>query len=148
MATRPSASTSTASHNPTARYLQARIDLLTSTLIKRMEAILSTSLDEDDNPIPSVTSTANAQLQVNVETQALIRAAEDIMLLTRSMKEVWLFGGLGTVKEGEVAEREEKEKSILKREREEVERGLRKWVAKGEWAKKTEAAGEEGEEGD
>ena len=113
-----------------------------------MEAILSTSLDDDDNPIPSVTSTANAQLQVNVETQALIRAAEEIMLLTRSMKEVWLFGGLGTVKEGEEAEKDEKKRSGLERERGEVERGLRKWVAKGEWAKKTEGASEEGQEGD
>ena len=113
-----------------------------------MEAILSISLDDDDNPIPSVTSTANAQLQVNVETQALIRAAEEIMLLTRSMKEVWLFGGLGTVKDGEEAEKEDNDRRESGREREEVERGLRKWVANGEWAKKTELASEEGQEGD
>ena len=113
-----------------------------------MEAILSTSLDDEDNPVPSLVTTANAQLQVNVETQALIRAAEEIMLLTRSMKEVWLFGGLRTVKEGEEAEKEEEERSAVEREREHVKRGLREWVAQGEWAAKTGVASEEGQEGD
>ncbi|KAL9043266.1 MAG: hypothetical protein Q9214_003541 [Letrouitia sp. 1 TL-2023] len=44
--------------------------------------------------------------QMEVETAALIRAAEDILSLTRVMKECWLFGKLQTV--GSTSETEER----------------------------------------
>lgn len=39
------------------------------------------------------------QFKLDVESRALIRAAEEIMVLTRSMKDIWLFGGLDTLKQ-------------------------------------------------
>ncbi|KAI4182996.1 MAG: hypothetical protein L6R41_005660 [Letrouitia leprolyta] len=46
--------------------------------------------------------------RMEVETAALIRAAEDILSLTRVMKEMWLFGKLQTVGTNEAEERAEK----------------------------------------
>ncbi|KAL8854957.1 MAG: hypothetical protein Q9221_000153 [Calogaya cf. arnoldii] len=43
--------------------------------------------------------------KMEVETAALIRAAEDILSLTRTMKEMWLFGKLETVGMSEAEER-------------------------------------------
>ncbi|KAL9618955.1 MAG: hypothetical protein Q9204_008346 [Flavoplaca sp. TL-2023a] len=43
--------------------------------------------------------------KMEVETAALIRAAEDILSLTRTMKEMWLFGKLETVGTNEAEER-------------------------------------------
>ncbi|KAL8682282.1 MAG: hypothetical protein Q9186_001651 [Xanthomendoza sp. 1 TL-2023] len=45
--------------------------------------------------------------KMKVETAALIRAAEDILSLTRVMKEMWLFGKLQTVGTDEAEERAE-----------------------------------------
>jgi Surfeit locus protein 5 subunit 22 of Mediator complex len=45
---------------------------------------------------PSYVDTATEQLQLEVESTALIRAAEEIMVLTRELKDLWLFGGLDT----------------------------------------------------
>ncbi|KAL8728025.1 MAG: hypothetical protein Q9166_005696 [cf. Caloplaca sp. 2 TL-2023] len=45
--------------------------------------------------------------KMEVETAALIRAAEDILSLTRVMKEMWLFGKLQTVGTNEAEERAE-----------------------------------------
>jgi len=39
--------------------------------------------------------------QMEVETAALIRAAEDLLRLTRELKEMWLFGPLRGLGEGE-----------------------------------------------
>lgn len=47
---------------------------------------------------------------MEVETAALIRAAEDVLSLTRVMKECWLFGKLQTVgSTNETEERAERE---------------------------------------
>ncbi|KAL8806954.1 MAG: hypothetical protein Q9200_004847 [Gallowayella weberi] len=57
--------------------------------------------------------------KMEVETAALIRAAEDILSLTRVMKEMWLFGKLQTVGTDEAEERAEESAR-------EVEAGLRR----------------------
>ncbi|CAK97148.1 hypothetical protein An12g04580 [Aspergillus niger] len=59
----------------------------------------------------SHTSTAVETYQLDVESTALVRAAEDILALTRTMKETWLFGKLDTLGEDEadVKRREELE---------------------------------------
>lgn len=44
---------------------------------------------------------------MDVETASLIRAAEDILSLTRVLKELWLFGKVQTVGTGEAEERAE-----------------------------------------
>jgi hypothetical protein len=48
----------------------------------------------------SITSTATDQLRMDVESTALIRAAEEVMVLTRELKDLWLFGGLDTQRDG------------------------------------------------
>lgn len=102
---------------PTANFLQARTTALSTTLIKRFENILATSLDETDingNPVtPALTDTAMQQMQLEVDATALVKAAEEIMTLTRSMKEIWLFGALNTIKsDDEKAQMEEKERKL------------------------------------
>jgi len=92
---------------PTAKFLQARITALSTTLIKRLENIFAVALDETGPQTaagnaaapPSLTETSVQQFQLNVESTAVVRAAEEIMVLTRTMKEIWLFGGLDTLAE-------------------------------------------------
>lgn len=44
---------------------------------------------------------------MDIETQALIRTAEDVLSLSRQMKELWLFGSLDTMgKSGAVEQTE------------------------------------------
>lgn len=83
----------------------ARITYLSNTLIKRIGNIFEEALTHDpasteptsQDGTTSLTSTALQQFQLDVESTALVRAAEEIMVLTRSMKDVWLFGGLDTL---------------------------------------------------
>ena len=63
---------------------------------------------------------------MEVETAALVRAAEDILSLTRVMKEMWLFGKLQTVG-GDEAEGKAEERA--EQSAKEVEQGLRKLIA-------------------
>jgi hypothetical protein len=82
----------------------ARITALSSTLIKRLENILAVALDDNTSQRgetrapPLLVETSVHQLQLDVETAGVIRAAEEIMMLTRTMKEIWLFGELNTIK--------------------------------------------------
>ena len=83
----------------------ARITYLSNTLIKRIGNIFEQALTKDpdsieptaENGATSHANTAMQQFQLDVESTALVRAAEEIMTLTRSMKDVWLFGGLDTL---------------------------------------------------
>jgi hypothetical protein len=83
----------------------ARITYLSNTLIKRIGNIFEEALTPDpasteptsQGGATSHTTTAMQQFQLDVESTALVRAAEEIMVLTRSMKDVWLFGGLDTL---------------------------------------------------
>ncbi|KAL8927579.1 MAG: hypothetical protein Q9208_002386 [Pyrenodesmia sp. 3 TL-2023] len=50
---------------------------------------------------------AVASYRMDVETASLIRAAEDILSLTRVLKELWLFGKVHTVGTGEAEQRAE-----------------------------------------
>jgi len=88
----------------------ARITALSTTLIKRLENIFAVALDEtgaqasaraggEAPPPPSLTDTSVQQFQLDVESTAVIRAAEEIMMLTRTLKEIWLFGGLDTLEQ-------------------------------------------------
>jgi Surfeit locus protein 5 subunit 22 of Mediator complex len=119
--------------SPSAKFLQARITALSAILIKRFENILAVALDETDQngqPVPPVlTDTAMQQMQLDVDSTALVRAAEEIMVLTRSMKETWLFGGLKTIKSDEekvwMAERERRLNEDTKIVREGMEEFLK-----------------------
>jgi hypothetical protein len=83
----------------------ARITYLSNTLIKRVGNIFEEALTNDPASTESTTqdgvvthtTTAMQQFQLDVESTALVRAAEEIMVLTRSMKDFWLFGSLDTL---------------------------------------------------
>ncbi|KAI9369603.1 mediator complex, subunit Med22 [Aspergillus egyptiacus] len=82
---------------PTAKALHNRINNNISQLLQRFENIMATATVEST----SHTTTAVETYQLDVESTALIRAAEDILSLTRIMKETWLFGKLDTLGEDE-----------------------------------------------
>ncbi|KAJ5657767.1 uncharacterized protein N7484_001416 [Penicillium longicatenatum] len=104
---------------PTAKALHNRINADISQLLQRYENIMATATVEN----PSHTATAVETYQIDVESTALIRAAEDLLSLTRTMKEMWLFGKLDTIGEDErdVERREKLDKDVLA-----VEKALRK----------------------
>ncbi|KAH1304272.1 hypothetical protein KXW65_006677 [Aspergillus fumigatus] len=76
----------------------------------------------------SHTATAVETYQLDVESTALVRAAEDILSLTRTMKEAWLFGKLDTLGEDEadVKRREQLESNAEAIQRAIAEGGLLK----------------------
>ncbi|KIX98372.1 uncharacterized protein Z520_05673 [Fonsecaea multimorphosa CBS 102226] len=134
---------------PTAKFLQARITALSTTLIKRLENILAVALDDTaaqtatapagtgNAPAPpSLTDTAVQQFQLDVESTAIVRAAEEIMMLTRTMKEIWLFGGLDTLKSDHQGRRLNGQDEAARRKMEEdvkvVEEGFKKFLEKYE----------------
>ncbi|KAK5128020.1 hypothetical protein LTR85_005137 [Meristemomyces frigidus] len=78
--------------------LTARIDKLRDDMIKHFNAVvgLAAAGNTDRN------ATALTQYQMQVETAALIRAAEDVQTLIRQLQEMWLFGQLNTVGDSKV----------------------------------------------
>ncbi|KAJ5684568.1 surfeit locus protein 5 subunit 22 of mediator complex-domain-containing protein [Penicillium maclennaniae] len=96
---------------PTAKALHNRINADISQLLQRFENIMATATVNN----PSYTATAVETYQLDVESTALIRAAEDILALTRTMKETWLFGKLDTLGENDrdVQRREKLETDVL-----------------------------------
>lgn len=110
------------SSTPTARFLQARITHSTTSLLTRLENILAIAFLPANTPLPTTiqgqptTSTTNNNtntaensstslptstysataietFNLDVETTALVKAAEDLMGLGRRMKELWLLAG-------------------------------------------------------
>ncbi|KAJ5750920.1 hypothetical protein N7533_007948 [Penicillium manginii] len=82
---------------PNAKALHTRINTDISQLLQRFENIMATATAQNTTH----TSTAVETYQLDVESTALVRAAEDILSLTRTMKEMWLFGKLETIGENE-----------------------------------------------
>jgi hypothetical protein len=79
---------------PSAAYLHGRINILTHQLRSRMVNIIRLTKPPKHH---TITNTATEQLSMEVESTALIRAAEEVMVLTRELKDLWLFGGLDTL---------------------------------------------------
>ncbi|KAI5307275.1 hypothetical protein KEM56_001086 [Ascosphaera pollenicola] len=96
--------------SPSAHLLHTRISANVTQLILRFENIMAAATVENT----SHTSTAVETYQLDVESTALIRAAEDMLAITRMMKEAWLFGKLETLKEDErdVQRREKLEQDV------------------------------------
>ncbi|OCK77104.1 hypothetical protein K432DRAFT_428266 [Lepidopterella palustris CBS 459.81] len=106
--------------------LTAHISKLRNNLISRFEnAIASASLSDafssyssslTDRPPSNAnpyTSTSYTILHMGDEAAALIRATEDLLVLTRQMQELWLGGGLKTLTvKGEGSEGKEGERGI------------------------------------
>ncbi|OKL61618.1 hypothetical protein UA08_03611 [Talaromyces atroroseus] len=89
--------TTTMDSQATSRALHNRINTDVTQLLQRFENILAPSRVET----PDNTYTAVGAYNLNVEATALTRAAEDLLSLTRFMKEAWLFEKLNTVGEDE-----------------------------------------------
>lgn len=116
---------------PSAEYLRSRGSALTRIMLTAFEDILSVGHDgEDDveNFERSHVNTAARQTAVDVATNKIIRAAEEYMLLTRTMKELWLFGGPDTLHSDQDDEEKEKTRQMRQDEKEVVE-GMQKWLA-------------------
>ncbi|KAF2497748.1 hypothetical protein BU16DRAFT_616342 [Lophium mytilinum] len=96
--------------------LKTHIDKLQTSLVTRFENLVATAALESTD---YNTTSANA-LHMQEETAALVRAAEDLLALTRAMQELWLFGQLDTLKGGA---REGREGDV-----EGVARGVEGWV--------------------
>ncbi|KAI9864126.1 MAG: hypothetical protein M1813_003443 [Trichoglossum hirsutum] len=77
----------------TSDALLERSGLYVIQLLKRFEAILALAPVEGKDR----NTTAVEAYEIEVQTAALVRSAEDILSLTRSLKEAWLFGQLNSV---------------------------------------------------
>jgi len=78
------------------REQKAVADLLT-----RFKNIVSLAAVPEGPEGESLEVAAVQSVQMEVETAAMISAAEDLLKLTREMKELWLFGPLRELGEGE-----------------------------------------------
>lgn len=83
--------------------LTAYIDKLRNNLISRFENLVATAAIERTD----YNTTSYNALHMKDETAALIRAAEDLLSLTRQMQELWLFGQLDTLGKSAVEEKTE-----------------------------------------
>ncbi|KAL2047139.1 hypothetical protein N7G274_001158 [Stereocaulon virgatum] len=72
-------------------------------LLRRFENIVAYTPDEGNDR----NKAAVGVYQMEVESAALVRAAEDILSLTRVLKESWLFGKLHTVGTSDAEKRAE-----------------------------------------
>lgn len=132
---------------PSAEYLRSRASALTRIMLTAFEDILSVGHDGEDEDVEnfdrSHVNTAARQTAVDVATNKIIRAAEEYMFLTRTMKELWLFGGPDTLQSDQTDEQKEKTKQIQEDEREVVQ-GMQKWLGTlGERLNKTSEAKEQ-----
>ena len=95
----------------------------------------------NDQPVaPALTDTAMQQLQLEVDSTALVKAAEEIMMLTRSLKEMWLFGELHTIKSDEERKRMEREERELAEEERKVRWEMDQWLKEYPHVRVKEAA--------
>lgn len=101
-------------------------------MLTAFEDILSVGHDGEDDDVEnferSHVNTAARQTAVDVATNKIIRAAEEYMFLTRTMKEIWLFGGPDTLHSDQTDEEQEKTRQMQQDEKEVVE-GMQKWLA-------------------
>nr|KMM65730.1 hypothetical protein CPAG_02073 [Coccidioides posadasii RMSCC 3488] len=95
---------------PTSKAFQNRINADIAQLLQRFENIMAAATVDN----PSHTASAIETYQLDVESTALVRAVEDILALTRTMKELWLFGKLDMLGEDErdVRRREQLDKDV------------------------------------
>lgn len=64
---------------------------------------------------------------VDTATNSMIRAIEEFMVLTRTMKELWLFGGLDTL-DVNLSEQEKEKRRKLREDEEFVVAGMQEWL--------------------
>lgn len=108
-------------------------------MIKRLENIFAVALgpegSADPTLPPTLTDTSVQQFQLEVESNAIIHAAEEIMMLTRTMKEIWLFGGLDTLtadRDGDQNIADEEKRKQLNEDVKAVEAGFKRFLERYE----------------
>ncbi|KAI9859450.1 MAG: hypothetical protein M1824_003791 [Vezdaea acicularis] len=81
---------------PTSNALLERATVSIGQLLNRFENIIALAPMKPN----ARNTTAVETYELEVEAAALVRAGEDLLSLTRSLKEAWLFGELRKIGEG------------------------------------------------
>lgn len=84
----------------TTQNLIDRKERMVAELLTRFKNLISLAGSPVEKNATKEVAAAQA-LQMEVETTALVRATEDLHVLTRELKELWLFGPLRKIGEGE-----------------------------------------------
>ncbi|KAH9209859.1 mediator complex, subunit Med22 [Leptodontidium sp. 2 PMI_412] len=71
-----------------------------AALLTRFRALVTLAAEPVQDGATKEVAAAHG-LQMEVEGSALVRATEDLLQLTRELKELWLFGPLRGINEGE-----------------------------------------------
>ncbi|KAN0095309.1 Mediator complex, subunit Med22 [Hyaloscypha variabilis] len=71
-----------------------------AALLTRFKYLIDLAATPVEDGATKEVAAANA-FRMEVESSALVRAAEDLLQLTRELKEMWLFGPLRGIGEGE-----------------------------------------------
>ncbi|RQM06079.1 hypothetical protein DH86_00002396 [Scytalidium sp. 3C] len=80
--------------------MEDREERAIAALVTRFKSIISLAAEPPEDG--ATLEVAGAQsFQMEVETNAMIQAVEDLLQLTRELKEMWLFGALREIGEGE-----------------------------------------------
>jgi len=94
------------SSSVTGEDLRARIQTRVRALLKAYGEVL----DGAQTPAnPTSLSAVTTAYKIDLATQSMIRASEDLLALIRQMQEIWLFGKLDTLGRSEVEERTEQD---------------------------------------
>ncbi|PPJ52014.1 hypothetical protein CBER1_09632 [Cercospora berteroae] len=104
-----------------AKGMQNEIDRLQSNLLRRFTNLVALAkVKSTDRGV-----SATAQYQLQAETAALIRGAEEVQTLIRQMQEMWLFGQLNTLGESKIQqETDENARAVAGLLRELTEKGF------------------------
>ncbi|KAB8349696.1 hypothetical protein FH972_023713 [Carpinus fangiana] len=75
----------------------------------------TSSLQNDASKAPDRNEVAVRALTMDIEVAALTTTAEELLTLTRRLKEIWLFGALDTLNQGKPAEATEEDATAVAR---------------------------------
>ncbi|RMZ74799.1 hypothetical protein DV737_g5722, partial [Chaetothyriales sp. CBS 132003] len=131
---------------PSSAFLLARLNTLRNSLLEHFQYIIESSqvggkvkqvsrdpatdrvydetVEVDEAKIPSLAQTKMDQVRMDVEVEGLIKKCEDLLALSRVLKEGWIFGGLDTIKK---SDGEEEQREI--EEWEQANESMQKWMS-------------------
>ncbi|KAG4414785.1 hypothetical protein IFR04_012057 [Cadophora malorum] len=84
----------------TTSSLVDREERAVAALLTRFKTLITLAAEPVEDGATKEMAAAHG-LQMEVEGSALVRATEDLLQLSRELKELWLFGPLRGIKEGE-----------------------------------------------
>ena len=130
---------------PSSAFLRSRLETLRTSLLEHFQYILESSqsgakvmqvsrdpandrvydesVEVDETRKPSLAQTKMDHVRMDVEVEALVKNCEDLLGLSRVLKEGWVFGGLDTIKK-----RDEKEEEKEAEEWGEAREGMKEWL--------------------